>query len=109
LLGEVNGILAVKPDRDKTSRMSVVSAKFESGLVFFPERALWLADFEAELFAFPGGRHDDQCDSVSQALAEENCKFPMMISAEVLERARRFRLPTRQDDGLYWPIGYPWR
>jgi predicted phage terminase large subunit-like protein len=59
LLGEVSGILAVKPDRDKTTRMSVVSAKFESGLVFLPERASWLADFEAELFAFPGSRHDD--------------------------------------------------
>ena len=35
LLGEVDGILAVKPDRDKITRMSVVSAKFESGLVFF--------------------------------------------------------------------------
>jgi predicted phage terminase large subunit-like protein len=67
LLGEVNGILTVKPDRDKIVRMSVVSAKFESGLVFLPERASWLADFEAELFAFPGSRHDDQCDSVSRA------------------------------------------
>ena len=65
LLGEVSGIVAVKPDRDKISRMAVVSAKFESGLVFFPERAPWLADFETELFAFPGSRHDDQCDSVS--------------------------------------------
>jgi predicted phage terminase large subunit-like protein len=35
LLGEVDGILAVKADRDKISRMAVVSAKFESGLVFF--------------------------------------------------------------------------
>ena len=73
LLGEVDNILAVKPDRDKITRMSVVSAKFESGLVFLPERAPWLADFEAELFAFPGSRHDDQCDSVSQALSDDNC------------------------------------
>ncbi len=40
LLGEVSGILAVKPDRDKTTRMSVVSAKFEFGSGF-PSRA-WL-------------------------------------------------------------------
>ena len=46
LNGEVTGIVAVKPDRDKISRMAVVSAKFESGLVFFPERAPWLADLE---------------------------------------------------------------
>jgi len=35
LNGKVTGIVAVKPDRDKISRMAVVSAKFESGLVFF--------------------------------------------------------------------------
>ena len=68
--------VAVKPDRDKISRMAVVSAKFEAGLVFFPERAPWLADFEAELFAFPGGRHDDQCDSVSQALTRRQLWVP---------------------------------
>ena len=88
LLGEVDGILGVKPDRDKITRMAVVSAKFESGLVFFPERAPWLADFEAELFAFPGSRHDDQCDSVSQALTDGNCDFSMVISAEALAASR---------------------
>ena len=88
LRGKVTGIVAVKPDRDKISRMAVVSAKFESGLVFLPERAPWLADFEAELFAFPGSKHDDQCDSVSQALTEENCRFPMMISPEALAASR---------------------
>jgi predicted phage terminase large subunit-like protein len=92
LLGEVDGILAVKPDGDKTTRMSVVSSHFQSGLVFFPERAPWLADFEAELFAFPGSRHDDQCDSVSQALRDDNCGLPMVISAEALA-ASRIRRP----------------
>jgi predicted phage terminase large subunit-like protein len=92
LLGEVSGILAVKPDRDKIVRMSVVSAKFESGLVFLPEGASWLADFEAELFAFPGSRHDDQCDSVSQALADDNFGLPMVISPEALA-ASRIRRP----------------
>jgi predicted phage terminase large subunit-like protein len=102
LLGEVSGIVAVKPDRDKISRMAVVSAKFESGLVFFPERAPWLADFETELFAFPGSRHDDQCDSVSQALTEENCEFPMTISPEAVARSK---LPF---GGLRGPTGYRW-
>jgi hypothetical protein len=43
--------------------------------------------FRPELFSFQGGRHDDQCDSVSQALSEGNVKFPMRISPEVLEWA----------------------
>jgi predicted phage terminase large subunit-like protein len=92
LLGEVDGILAVVADRDKMTRFSVVTTKFESGLVFLPERAPWLADFEAELFAFPGSRHDDQCDSVSQALTDNNCGFPIVISAEALA-ASRIRRP----------------
>ena len=101
LLGEVDGILAVKPDRDKTTRMSVVSAKFESGLVFLPERAPWLADFEAELFAFPGSRHDDQCDSVSQALSDDNFGLPMEISAEALAASRIWRPWMRRYVGPY--------
>lgn len=36
--------------------------------VFFPRRASWLAELETEVFAFPGGRHDDQVDSIVQAL-----------------------------------------
>jgi hypothetical protein len=39
----------------------------ELNAVFLPERADWLPDFEAELFAFPGAHHD-QHDSISQAL-----------------------------------------
>jgi predicted phage terminase large subunit-like protein len=82
----VSGIIAVRPERDKVSRMAVVSAKFEAGQVFLPERAPWLGDFESELFAFPGSRHDDQCDSVSQALSETAVRFPMHISPEAIAR-----------------------
>lgn len=63
--------VAVKPTLDKRTRMSIQSAKFESGQVFLPTAASWLDDFETELFGFPGGRYNDQVDSVSQALAYE--------------------------------------
>jgi predicted phage terminase large subunit-like protein len=63
--------IAVKPDHNKRTRMSIQSGKFASGQVFLPREAPWLADLEAELFAFPTGRHDDQVDSISQALAHE--------------------------------------
>jgi predicted phage terminase large subunit-like protein len=65
---KVRGLVGIKPDRDKQARMSVASAKIEAGQVFLPEQAPWLPDFEAELFAFPGSKYDDQVDSVSQAL-----------------------------------------
>lgn len=85
---QISGIIAVEPEGDKQARMAVASAKIEAGQVFFPESARWLPDLEAELFAFPGGRHDDQCDSISQALMHEP-KFLMPISPEVLAEAAR--------------------
>src|SRR5215469_3311214 len=80
LRGRVAGIVAVRPDGDKASRMAVASAKFEAGQVLLPERAPWLADLEAELFIFPVGRHDDQCDSISQALLDKNTSFMNWIT-----------------------------
>ncbi len=68
---EIYGIIAVRPEGDKESRMAVASAKIEAGQIFLPYRAPWLPDLEAELFAFPGSRHDDQCDSISQALLDK--------------------------------------
>jgi predicted phage terminase large subunit-like protein len=61
-------IIPVKPEYDKKIRMAIQSAKFENGQVFFPKEAPWLPDLEAELFAFPNVRHDDQVDAISQAL-----------------------------------------
>jgi predicted phage terminase large subunit-like protein len=95
---QVSGVIGVKPERDKVSRMAVASAKIEAGQVLLPRRAPWLADFEAELFAFPAARHDDQCDSVSQALIDQNVKPPMIISDELIQRLRereRRRLRNR--------------
>ena len=68
-------VIPVKPEYDKKIRMAIQSVKFENGQVFFPKEALWLAELEAELFAFPNGRHDDQVDSISQALGYKNSSF----------------------------------
>lgn len=86
LRGRVAGIIAVKPEGDKISRMAVASAKFEAGQVFLPERAPWLADLESELFSFPGARHDDQCDSISQALLQTKFHFMDLLTPEQLQR-----------------------
>ena len=55
--------------------MSIQTPKFASGQVFFPTEAPWLADLEAELFAFPNSLHDDQVDSISQALAHNISEY----------------------------------
>lgn len=61
--------IAVKPQRDKVTRMQALSIKFEQGQVFLPRQALWLEEFLAELLSVPNARHDDQVDSLCQALA----------------------------------------
>ncbi len=76
---------AITPERDKVTRMSVQSGKFECGQVWFPNSASWLSDLEMELFSFPNGRHDDQVDSISQALAHHG---------------------TGYDGTLFWVSGY---
>ena len=75
-----HSVIAVKPERDKKTRLSVESAKFESGQVYFPERAPWLAELEAELFSFPQSRHDDQVDAISQALANAKSGYDTTMS-----------------------------
>lgn len=62
-------ILAVKiGDRDKIARVTAVSPTIEAGKVFLLEGAPWIADFLTECMQFPTGEHDDQIDSMSQAL-----------------------------------------
>ena len=60
--------VALRPEGDKADRMAAQSAAIEAGHVLLPESAPWLAEFRAELAAFPHGRHDDQVDSLSQFL-----------------------------------------
>ena len=60
--------IAIKPWADKVIRMSAETAQIEAGQVFIPEEAPWLGDFQAEVMQFPHGKHDDQVDSMSQAL-----------------------------------------
>lgn len=60
--------IAVIPRGSKIERMSVESHRIEAGDILLPEKAHWLDDFLAEICAFPGGRHDDQVDALSQLL-----------------------------------------
>jgi predicted phage terminase large subunit-like protein len=92
----VRGLSGVKPDKDKVTRMSIASAIFEAGQVHLPERASWLLEFEAELFSFPGGRYDDQVDSVSQAINHGK-------SSSLWEWIMLGQTPG---DGAAWP--HPW-
>lgn len=60
--------IARKPEGDKVSRVAGISAMIEAGQLTLPVQAPWLAEFKAELLAFPNARFDDQVDALSQML-----------------------------------------
>jgi len=76
----MTGIVPRRPTTDKKSRMNGETAKLEAGSLILPKAAPWLDEFLEEYRAFPGGRHDDQMDALSQFLnwrttAETEVKF----------------------------------
>ena len=92
-------VVAVRPERDKKTRLLMQLAKFEAGLVFFPRQAPWLPEYEAEIFAFPNVRFDDQVDSTSQALAADPSGFDLGALAKGMGRLA---------EGLAFKARFPW-
>ena len=64
-------IVAINPGRHgKEERAHAVTHLFAEGLVYYPrERPLWWDGYVKELLQFPAGKHDDQVDATTQALA----------------------------------------
>jgi predicted phage terminase large subunit-like protein len=98
-------VIAVKPEYDKKIRMAIQAGKFENGQVLFPKEAPWLRDLEEELFAFPSGRHDDQVDSISQALSYES---PSFWTKESLDNYNYAMTRLWQDAMFGRLAGRPW-
>ncbi|MBR0826154.1 phage terminase large subunit [Bradyrhizobium manausense] len=70
----------IKIEHDKIGRVYVQQGKFAAGRVWFPRNAPFLAELEMELLTFPQARHDDQVDSISQALAYEDNGYDYTMS-----------------------------
>lgn len=85
----------VRPAGDKVSRMNACVPVFENGIVFAPDRE-WADMVIRQVTAFPFGRHDDLCDTVSQALIYLRANGVAVRRDEydemVVER-RRYRKP----------------
>jgi len=77
-------IARFSPDGDKVMRLHAQTAVIENGFVHLPDEAPWLADYVAELTTFPAGRHDDQVDSTSQALAWAKRRDDVAAWAELI-------------------------
>lgn len=67
---EVDGLIAVNPKGGKEARAHAVSPQIEAGNVYLPILNLppWRDSFIEECAVFPNGAHDDQVDSMTQAL-----------------------------------------
>lgn len=76
--------LKISPEHDKKTRLMSVSNLIENGTCMFPDdNPDWWFDFEQELLRFPNAKHDDQCDALSQVLAN-NMTSPTMWIGERL-------------------------
>jgi predicted phage terminase large subunit-like protein len=64
----VTGMIGRRSTADKKTRMYGETAKLQAGSLVLPKSAPWLDDFLQEYVAFPGGKHDDQMDALSQFL-----------------------------------------
>lgn len=66
----ISGIIPITPTESKESRASAIATLWEAHNVYLPspDIAPWVKDFTAELLEFPAGAHDDQVDSMTQAL-----------------------------------------
>lgn len=62
-------IETIKPTSDKKSRLLASSVFIENGDMLFPKGDIdWWPDFKKELLSFPGSKHDDQVDALTQCI-----------------------------------------
>ncbi len=63
----VSGVVEINPRGGKIARMFAVAAEWQAGDWFVDRNAAWTPDFIEQITTFPNARHDDMCDSMSQA------------------------------------------
>lgn len=70
LKSQVPGVIAVEPDGSKEARAHAITNRWEARQIFLPppEQYPWVKDFIGEILGFPGLPHDDDVDSMTQAI-----------------------------------------
>jgi predicted phage terminase large subunit-like protein len=71
-----HGVTRYQPTIDKIMRLHAQTGMIDSGFVYIPEAAPWLAEYLHEMTVFPKGKHDDQVDSTAQFLDWFKRPFP---------------------------------
>ena len=78
----------LKCKESKIARAEAISTYVESGNVYIPEQASYMNELEFEIVNFPAVEHDDQIDSMTQALNYFREKAPLKISENNLKILR---------------------
>lgn len=67
---QIPGIVAIKPEGSKESRLSAVEPYFHAGNIILPDPSImpWVKDYIEELVNFPNAPQTDQVDATTQAL-----------------------------------------
>lgn len=97
---------AVKPKGSKYERLIARTPLIEAGKVWIPDQAHWLEAFLHEVAMFPNGRHDDQIDSLSQALAWLHDTGGPAHWLWVMDEVDRMRAEDPNYVGFYRPRTY---
>lgn len=93
---KIDGIMPITPKESKLARLQAVLPMLEAGNVYLPANAIWIEDFINECLQFPNGKHDDQVDSMSQALTKMLNNY--VIPEEVVKKKLPWALDTEYED-----------
>jgi predicted phage terminase large subunit-like protein len=77
----ISGVVSVRPEGSKESRVNAVSALFEAGDILLPHPRLapWVSAVANEFTGFPHVPHDDDTDAMTQALRRFRSCIPLAI------------------------------
>jgi predicted phage terminase large subunit-like protein len=99
----ISGIIAVNPRGSKEARVQAILPHIESGNVYLPSNEPFTNDFIEECSSFPNGKHDDQVDSMSQALIRlindfSTYKEPIKKEHDPLDRQKYNQIMNYNDN-----------
>lgn len=90
----ISGIVPVTPHESKEARASAVTTYWEAHNVYIPDPKThkWVElEFTPELLSFPGSKHDDQVDCMTQALNDLTSRNNTIDPSNILALMKEFR------------------
>ncbi|HEY5586723.1 MAG TPA: phage terminase large subunit [Ruminiclostridium sp.] len=99
---KIPGMVGINPMGSKIARVQAILPHIEAGNVYLPSDANWVNDFVDECSSFPNGKHDDQVDSMSQALVRLISDYSTLITPLKKKTNWMFETPEEKGDLDIW-------